>query len=211
VNRSALLARLGIAGALFLAATVAVLHLVQPELDPISHFVSEYAHGPLGWLLMIGYVVAGAGALALAWSLHGQSTGRRALITAVCMVLVSIGLVATGLTRIDVAQVDGAMESTISGQLHGLAGYVVVLGLIPAAFLVSGAVHRDGGPVSRAGAMRSLPWAILAGFVVAVLSQSLDATGLGQRIFLATWLSWLVLLGVVLSRGADRLSSLEVA
>ena len=196
MNRSVLLATAGAAAMLSLAAVIVAMHAIQPQLEPATHFVSEYAYGQLGWLVSLAYVVAGAGALAIASSLGSALSGRWSTASAVCVVLVGIGLIATGLTRIDVVQSDGSIVSTESGMAHELAGYVVLLGLVPAALLLSGAFSRDPRLETVAFASRLFAWGLIATFLVAVVSQGMGLAGVGQRLFLGTWLAWLVFVGL---------------
>jgi hypothetical protein len=205
MTRNHVFAAAGAVGAVYLAATLALMHLIQPELDPITRFVSEYAHGRLGWLITIGYTVAGAGTLALAWSLRGILPGRRGLSSAAFAALFGVTIIATGLTRIDVAVAQGVVVSTVSGQVHELAGYVAILGLFPAAFLIAGAFRRDPALAGAALAARQFAVGLVVAFVLAVFSQGLELLGVGQRLFLGTWLAWLVFVGVQLStRGGGR-------
>jgi len=203
MNRSINLASIGAAAVLFLGLTLIAMHAIQPGLSPATHYVSEYAHGTLGWLVMAAYVVAGAGVLGMAWSASSVLSGTRPLALAICLALVGVGLIATGVTRIDLPAADGSLASTASGMAHELAGYVLLVGLIPGAFLVAATFRRDARLSSAA-----LPAWIFAGsvvitFVVAVVSQSLDLIGVGQRIFLTTWIAWLIFVALQLSR-AER-------
>ena len=203
MTRNNAFAAAGAVGAVYLAATLAVMHVVQPEVDPATSFVSEYAHGRLGWLITIGYAVAGAGTVALAWSVWTAIRGRRGLATALSLAVFGVALVATGLTRIDVPTATGPVTSTASGQAHELAGYVAVAGLIPAAFLLAGAFRRNAHLAGAAFAARIFSWGLVAAFIVAVLSQRVDLLGVGQRIFLVTWLAWLVFVGLKLINYVD--------
>jgi hypothetical protein len=124
----------------------------------------------------------------------------------VCLALVGLGLIATGLTRIDVAQADGSAASTASGMAHELAGYVVFLGMIPGAFALSGAFRRDPRLARAAFAARLFAWGLVIALVLAVAFQRLEMVGFGQRLFLAVWLSWLIFVGLQL-RTAGRLSA----
>jgi Protein of unknown function (DUF998) len=194
------LALLASGAAAFLAGVGVAMHAIQPDLDPARHYVSEYAHGELGWLVTVGYVAAGVATLVLAWQLvAGLGRARWPLAAAACLALVSIGLVATGVTRIDLAQPDGSVISTASGTAHELAGYIAILGLLPGAFVVSGAFRRDPRLVGVAGGARLLAWAILATFAGVIAAQSLDLVGIGQRLFIGTWLAWLIYVSLVLS------------
>ena len=198
MNRSIPLVSVAAAAVLYLAATLIVMHAIQAELDPAAHYVSEYALGQLGWLVMVGYVVAGAGVLAMAWRVRSALSGRWALASAACLAIVGLALIATGLTRIDVAQADGSVISTASGQAHELAGYVAILGMMPGAFILSGAFRRDPRLARAAVAARLFAWALLAAFVAVVVFQRLELLGVGQRILIGTWLSWLVFVGLQL-------------
>jgi hypothetical protein len=203
MTRSVNLASIGAAAVLFLGLALIAMHAIQPGLDPATHYVSEYAHGQFGWLVMIAYVAAGAGVLGIAWAAGTTLSGTRSLALALCLALVGVGLIATGVTRIDLPAADGSVASTASGLAHQLAGYVLFLGLIPGAFLVAATFRRDP---RLSGA--ALPAWIFAGsivitFIVAVMSLSLDLIGVGQRIFLATWIAWLVFVALHLAR-AER-------
>jgi hypothetical protein len=212
MNRSIPLASVAVAAVLYLTATLLVMHAIQPELNPATHYVSEYAHGQLGWLVMVGYLVAGAGVLALAWRARTALSGRWAVASAVCLALVGLGLIATGLTRIDVAQAGGSVTSTASGMAHELAGYVLFLGMIPGAFILSGAFRRDTGLVGASFAARLFAWGLVITLVLAVVVfQRLELVGVGQRIFLATWLSWLIFIGLQLRLAERTIATRHVA
>lgn len=203
MTRSITLAGIGAASVIYLGLTLIAMHAIQPGLNPATHYVSEYAHGPFGWLVMVAYVAAGAGVLGMAWSTGSVLSGTRSLALAICLALVGVGLIASGVTRIDLAAADGSVASTASGMAHELAGYVLLLGLIPGAFLVAATFRRDPRLSSAA-----LPAWIFAGsvvitFIVAVMSLSLDLIGVGQRIFLATWIAWLIFVALQLAR-AER-------
>ena len=61
-------------GVLILAAAcvggVVVLHLGRPDLDPLSHVLSEYANGPFGAVMTAVFYAVGAACLALGWRLR---------------------------------------------------------------------------------------------------------------------------------------------
>jgi hypothetical protein len=203
MTRSVNLAGIGAAAVLFLGLALIAMHAIQPGLDPATHYVSEYAHGPFGWLVMVAYVAAGAGVLGIAWSAGTTLSGTRSVALAICLALVGVGLIATGVTRIDLPAADGSVVSTASGMAHELAGYVLFLGLIPGVFLVAATFRRDPRLSSAALPAWIFAGSIVITFVVAVMSQSLDLIGVGQRIFLATWIAWLVFVAVQLS-SAER-------
>jgi hypothetical protein len=203
MTRSATLAGIGAASVIYLVLTLIAMHAIQPGLNPATHYVSEYARGPFGWLVMVAYVAAGAGVLGVAWSAGSVLSGTRSLALAICLALVGVGLIATGVTRIDLPAADGSVTSTASGMAHELAGYVLFLGLLPGAFLVAATFRRDPRLSSAALPAWIFAGSIVITFVVAVMSQSLDLLGVGQRILLTTWLAWLIFVALQLSR-AER-------
>jgi hypothetical protein len=203
VIRSVNFASIGAAAVLVLGLTLIAMHAIQPGLDPATQYVSEYAHGPFGWLVMVAYVAAGLGVLAIAWAARTTLSGTRTLALAICLALVGVGLIATGVTRIDLPAADGSVASTASGMAHELAGYVLFLGLIPGASLVAATFRRDPRLSSAALPAWIFAGSIVITFIVAVMSLSLDLIGVGQRIFLATWIAWLIFVALHLSR-AER-------
>ena len=63
------------------------MHAIQPGLNPATHYVSEYAHGRFGWLVMVAYVAAGEAIVAALpvegigrWSLAAATSDRRAAL-----------------------------------------------------------------------------------------------------------------------------------
>ena len=56
-------ARLSFAGAATFAILLAALHFIKPELDPSWHFISEYAIGEYGWIMVLAFL-----SLALAYA-----------------------------------------------------------------------------------------------------------------------------------------------
>jgi hypothetical protein len=201
--RSVNLAGIGAAAVLFLGLSLIAMHVIQPGLDPATHYVSEYAHGPYGWLVMVAYVAGGVGVLAIAWAAGTELSGARSVALATCLALVGVGLILTGVTRIDLPAADGSVASTASGMAHELAGYGMFLGLLPGAFLVAVAFRADPRLSGAALPAWILAGSIVIAFVVAMMSLSLDLIGVGQRIFLATWIAWLVFVALQLS-SAER-------
>lgn len=72
------LAGMGIAGALAFAATVAAMHVVQPDLSVAHDAVSYYMNGPWGWALGEGLVAMGLGSFCLLDAIRRGVGGSRA-------------------------------------------------------------------------------------------------------------------------------------
>ena len=204
-------ARVGTIAVGALPVVLVVMHFIQPGLGPVDHFVSEYAHGRFGWMVVLGYVLAGSGTILFVWPLIPRyGKGAWALASAVCLVVVGIGLIATGLTRIDVAGPGGLAISTNSGQLHELASYIAILGLVAGAFVIPATARRDSARSDGMSTLRWFRWLLLASLIVVLLARPLGIVGLGQRLFLIVALSWLVLVGLHLS-GIDTAATSNAA
>jgi Protein of unknown function (DUF998) len=57
-----------------------LLHVVSPEVEPVTRAVSEYALGDFGWLATIGTVAEGVGAIALAVALRRERAAALLLL-----------------------------------------------------------------------------------------------------------------------------------
>lgn len=200
MRRSHFTALVGTTAVASLLIVLCAMHFVQPMLSPADHFVSEYAHGRLGWLVPLAYVVAGFGTLLMVWPLVARfEDAGWVRASAGCLTLAGLGLIGTGLTRIDVAEADGVLTTTRSGQFHEIASLVAVIGLVAGAFLIPAALANRPVVPSGTSTLKRLRWGLLLGLAGVLVARPLGSVGLAQRAFLLVALSWLVLVGVQLS------------
>jgi hypothetical protein len=155
------------------AALVVALHVLRPDLDPLSHRLSDYANGDHGWLMAVVFGVTAAAALVLAPTVatSGRTAGRRRTIRA-ALVVAAIGLAAAGAFRTGVHE-----AGELSDELHGLTSSVAAIALVVAA-IASG---RRRLAVPAAVVLMTSP--LLHRTVVA---------GLDQRVLWALVLVWLL-------------------
>ena len=111
-----------------------LLHLVSPEVDPVTRAVSEYALGDFGWLATIGTVAKGVGAIALAVAL------RRERAAALLLLVFGLMTLAMPLFPVDAL---GA-PATPAGQMHNVLGNVTFFLFPLAALLLFRALRRRG-------------------------------------------------------------------
>src|SRR5215203_6838015 len=91
-TRSQLAARVAVGASALALVTLLVLHVVQPQLAPSSHMISEYAVGRQGWLMALcfGAFAASSAATLVAVAPDARKvTGRLGLGF---LLLASIGL-----------------------------------------------------------------------------------------------------------------------
>lgn len=185
--------------AVFLAIVIA-LHFVQPELHPFRRFVSEYAVGPMGWLLNVGFLCFAFGLAALAaafgWLLTPPSRTRPG---GALLGVSALGILAGGLFNADLQGTDVTMQ----GIAHDLAGFVAFLSLLPGTIVTSrrlAGANRLGGLYRG---LRPLAWLLVALFLAMMfVFGPLGVVGLGQRIFIGGMFGWLLLAAHGLRAGA---------
>jgi hypothetical protein len=196
-------ARIGLAAAGFFVATVLVMHVVQRDLNPLDYFLSQYANGRGGWLMALALIVFGLGVLGIAAGLYRTfEPGSRGKIGIILFGLFGAGLVVAGIFPIDVRD-GGDVMYTLTGQIHGFAVTIGVIGFAVGTFLLRGvfARHPQWEVVSRL--TRWFALAILLGLVLWIVAGETEFfPGLVQRIWFVVVLTWLVILGVQLDRSA---------
>jgi Protein of unknown function (DUF998) len=141
------------AAALFLVL-VAALHIIKPEFDPTWRFISEYAIGRHGWVMVLAF-------FSLAFSCVTSFFAIRSLITTtggrvgLALLLVSaVSLVMGGIFVTDPITASKS-ELTTHGNLHGLAATIGIPGLSIAAVLISRSLVRN---LNQSPMRRSLLW-----------------------------------------------------
>src|SRR5918998_1412286 len=72
-------ARLSFAAAATFVVLLAALHFIKPSLDPSWHFISEYAIGDYGWIMVLAFLSLAISYISLFVALRSQLhtiTGR---------------------------------------------------------------------------------------------------------------------------------------
>lgn len=197
-------ARLSFAGAATFVVLLAALHVIKPKLDPSWHFISEYAIGDYGWIMVLAFFSLAFSFVALFIALRSQIrtiAGRIGL----ALLLTS----AAGLTIAAIFTTDPITTShdtvTTSGALHNLGGTLGIA--IPfAAALISWNLARNP---AWSSARRPILWAAglaLMGFLVSfvslgvMLSQSNGAfgpdvfVGWPNRLEIVSYCVWLMVI-----------------
>lgn len=136
-----------LAGPLYLGVSLAQA-LTRDGFDLSKHAWSLLANGPLGWIQILNFVVAGLATVAAAVGLR-RALGRR--LAPSLIAAYGVSLVGAGIFRADPAQgfPAGTPETTpISwhGALHFVVGGVGFLCLIVACFVLANQFRREGRP-----------------------------------------------------------------
>lgn len=114
-------ARLSFASAAAFAVLLVALHFVKPELDPSWHFISEYAIGRLGWMMVLAFLALSVGYVGLFAALRSQLRTIAGRVGLAFLLVSALGLaIAAVFTTDPVTVTPGA--ATIEGRLHNLGG-----------------------------------------------------------------------------------------
>lgn len=206
--RARRLATIATAGFALMVLILIAFHFIQPELNPLKRFGSEYAVGRLGWLMNIAFFCFAGGLLSLAFAFNlALNTQNRSLAGVILFVLAAIGIFGSGLFN---THLQGE-QPTRAGIMHALAGFLAFLTMIPAMFIFSrrfrlanllkGEYGRGIWPV-----LRYFPWLVLLLFLAMLfVFEPLQLVGLGQRLFLAAMFTWLLSAAHAIRSGAFTL------
>lgn len=205
-RRVAWLSTIAIAGSIYYAVAVVVLHALRPEYDPLSRVTSNYAVGPYGYLMTATFFAIAAGLMALSLGLSQTLAPlAQSRVSLALLVAAGVGAIVAGVFPTDVTPTDAPITAT--GVVHILAGVTAFLCIVVAAVRISMRLDRD--PQWRAFRRLALllAFSILVGFIVSIVAQPLGGRGIGQRIFLGTVLVWLLYMAVRLRTAANLAQS----
>lgn len=189
-NWSRPLGWLVIGASVFSAAAIASLHWLQTDLAPSERAISEYVHGPYGFLMTATFFSQSLGSLALAAGVMREGLKqRRALVGSILFILSAAGAAVAGIYPADSAS---PLPQTRAGTIHAAAGLIRFLSLAVALPLLSSALGMH--PQYRKAAKVLTPLAML--FVITFLVSifvfaNTGLFGLGQRGFIAILLIWM--------------------
>ena len=205
-------ARIAIAGTLFYAFVMYVAFVfIQPELNPIYRYGSEYSVGRMGWLMKLAFFVWGSGLMALAFAMvKGLDTRSRSHTAIILFAVGAIGVFFAGVFDSDLQVLNENppprwIEGPASNEqmLHAAAGIVGLFSLMAAAGFATRSLRLAGRLRPGYRALRLLSWLTPAAFVAFVtIFASYGLVGFGQRIFLALMFAWQVIAAHGLAAGA---------
>jgi hypothetical protein len=197
-------ARITIAGVCIFMVTMYVAFVfIQPELDPIQRFGSEYVHGRMGWLMRIAFFCLAGGLLSFAAAMTaGLDAMTRSSTAAILFALGALGILLSGIFDTDLQipamdsrrrRVDPAAVSQ-HHMVHLGAGVGAFLSIVLGIAIATRRLQRAGRLHGEFRGLILLSW--LAPLTLVVFNVWLipaGFAGLGQRVFLAVVFAWLLL------------------
>src|SRR5215213_8525040 len=132
----ALLAIVGIAAFLL---SLAALHFLRPDVNPVLEPMSNYAVGPYGFLLTAADIGSGLAALSLMFGLYlGIAPRGRSYVGLFLLGLYGVSELLAGIFPLDVGG-----EATTFGTIHNIVGNIAFFGLPIAVILLSLGMDKD--------------------------------------------------------------------
>src|ERR687895_655628 len=166
ISRTAAL--LAFAGAFTFAVLLVAQHFIKPELDPSWHFISEYAIGRYGWVMVLAFLSLAISYVSLFVAIRSQLRTIGGRIGLALLLVSALGLAIAAVFTTDPITVSKDAATT-EGKVHNLGG-TLGLAMPFAAALVGWKLIRNP---AWSSAKRPLLWATglsLASFVVSFVS-----------------------------------------
>jgi len=196
------LALIAIGGIVYFAVAVLILHFLRPEYNPINHAVSNYAVGPYGYLMTAAFYALALSVFALALGLaRSMVLTDQARVAVLLLNIASVGMIVMGIFPGDVHALHP--PATVTGVIHWTAAGVSFASIMIAAFILSRCFKTD----ERWQGFQRSTLVLAMAMVVALLAYGVLALvgwiGVGQRIYIAVSLTWLLFVAVVLRSSAS--------
>lgn len=190
----------GLMGAGVFALALVVLHILDSDLSVVEEYLSVYALGDYGWLSRAANLAMGLGVIAVALGLRATlREGKRVAASWILILIAGVGFIISGIFDTDPTS---TVESTTGGALHDLGGYISMLSIMIATWLLRGAFKRD---VNYSDMYRTQTWfALLMTSALVALMAFESILGLTQRVFVAVVVAWLIILAINIRSTAEH-------
>jgi hypothetical protein len=202
---SGTVASLSFTGAVSFIVLLTALHLIKPELDPSWHFISEYAIGENGWMMVLAFLSLAFSYVTLFLALRTQIRSIGGTIGLGSLLLSATGLTIAGLFTTDPITASEAAR-TASGKLHELGALLDVTPI--AAVLINWSLARRNAAWSPArrsllltGVLPLIGLVVFMGSVAMMLPSDGKfgpdvLVGWPNRFLMLTYCAWLMTLAL---------------
>ena len=202
LRRLPALASTGIGLVLSFGVCSAVMHVVQPDLNPIDEAMSYYMNGRLGWMFGLGLVAFGTGSLCIAYALHVLLASTKQWFGSVLFALWGSGAVIGGLFPPD-PRGHWDEPPSLSGMVHGSAAMVAFIAFPVAAVLLSRRITSSPVAFGRTRLLSPVAWlgaASLCAFFLCLAPAILAnrppyVLGLVERVLVIIYMIWIIAAG----------------
>ena len=194
---------IALAGIAWMLLALIAMHFTQPDLDPIEHWLSSYVHGSGGWAVRAGFFTTALAMLAIALGVHrGVGPVPRRWLAVALLVAAAVAYTLLGFFDTSPPPFDVQPQADAEADIHNAAAGLLFASLVAVAFVLAGVFRRDDRWRDMAPISRIVAWLLLAAlvalgvsFTVAEAETGVGAvTGLVQRMFIATYMAWFLIL-----------------
>jgi hypothetical protein len=172
-------ALLSFASAATFVVLLAALHFIKPEQDPSWHFISEYAIGDYGWMMVLAFLSLALSYVSLFAAIRSQLQTIVGRIGLPLLLVSALGLIIAAIFTTDPITVSEEAVTT-EGTLHNLGG-ALGIAMPFAAGLIGWKLARNP---AWSSAKRPLLWATglaLIAFVVSFVSLGVMVSQSGGK------------------------------
>jgi hypothetical membrane protein len=178
------------------------LHLLPTGFNPVTHELSDYANGPYGWLMTVGFLGLGLGSLLLVWIVaRGHDDG---LLSPATLLLLGVWGAARFLAAFFRDDLPAAVP-TVHRRIHNVLGALAFFSVSIAMILASRSFRRE--PHWSSLSRLSLVLGVLALIATLLFVGGVESSspthpvlGLSERVFYVCAIVWLLLVGSRIAR-----------
>jgi hypothetical protein len=187
------LALLTIVGIAVYLVNLAALHLLRPDVNPMSDPVSTYAVGPYGFLFIAANIGSGLAALALTLGLYrGIAPRGRSYVGLFLLGLYGVSELLAAIFPIDV----GA-EATMAGTIHNIVGNLSFFAFPIGVILLSLGMGKDERWRSFRRTALAMSLLIVLTVILTMVGSNIGiGFGLTQRLANVTNLAWMLVVAL---------------
>ncbi|TKT92830.1 DUF998 domain-containing protein [Dyadobacter frigoris] len=163
-----------------------IVHFIRPDKSVLASFVSEYALGEYGWLMTLGFLFIGVGAICLIIGLFSSMKPSKTAAITLC-----IWCIGTFTFSVFPTDLPGDRPTT-EGLIHGLSALFALLNLSVA--MIAWGFTFDKYDNWRH--MAKLSWffgAISTALFIGFLLSAPQLRGLTERILIILDITWIIL------------------
>jgi hypothetical protein len=187
------LALLALVGMALKFLTIAALHFVRPDVNPVSEPISTYGVGPYGFLFTVANIGSSLATLTLVFGLYlGIPSSGRSYVGLFLLALYGVSELLAGIFPIDIGG-----EATTAGTIHNIVGNISFFCLPIAAILLSLRMGKDEQWRSIRRPALALSIVIVLTVILTIAGSNLGiGFGVTQRVANIAVLVWMLVVAL---------------
>ena len=183
---------------------VVLLHFLRPELSPLIRAISDYANGKYGFLMTTAFIALSVGLATMTVAAFRRQ--EQSILAQSELVMLSI----SSFLMLLVGIFPSGQKITVISTIHIIASFLYFLIIMAIMLKSSIRLQRNG---MLYGKNKLLLWIAISSPILFILWLGVfllfGLSGLGQRIYILSWVIWLMLLGSGIRDNAFDISNLN--